>query len=227
MGLKVVAISDTHGGHQAVTVPDADVLVHTGDYCKYGRMGEVKEFAKWLKQLPHKHKIVIAGNHDKPVENRTEEARQIFQAAGVILLVNELVDIDGVRFWGSPITPKFFQWHFMKSRGQEIAEVWAKIPDDVDVLLTHGPPYGHGDLCPPYQTSHRKVAGCLDLLNRIREIQRTSHAYHPKVHVFGHIHAGHGVTESDQFPGIKFVNASICTEQYQPTNAPIVFEVHK
>jgi len=224
MPLKIVALSDTHGGHGQVVVPDGDVLVHAGDYCKYGTMSEVKKFAKWLNRLPHKHKIVGAGNHDKPVEQRTAEARQIFEKNGVTLLLNEEVVIDGVKFWGSPITPTFLNWHFMKNRGEQIAEVWATIPDDVDVFITHVPPYGHGDLCPPYQTPKRKVAGCLDLLNRIREIY-TKDRKHPRAHIFGHIHDGYGVTQSDEFGLLVFINASTCTEKYHPINHPITFEV--
>lgn len=227
MGLKVVAISDTHGGHDQVTVPDCDVLVHTGDYCKYGRMGEVKSFAKWLKKLPHKNKLVIAGNHDKPVEERTAEARQIFEDAGVTLLLNEEIIIDGIKFWGSPITPTFLNWHFMKDRGAPIWKIWEQIPHDVDVLLTHGPPYGHLDLCPAYPPRQPlpKVAGCLDLLLKVKEIYEKSGGQHPKVHIFGHIHCGAGVSQSDLFGGLTFINASTCTEQYKPTNPPITFEL--
>ena len=223
--LKVVVISDTHGGHDQITVPDADVLVHCGDFCKYGHMSEVKKFAKWLGTLPHRHKVVIAGNHDKAVEERPAEARQVFEKNGVTLLLNEEVVIDGVKFWGSPFTPTFGRWHFMLNRGPMLKQVWDQVPDDVDVLLTHGPAYGHGDLCPPYTTPQRKVAGCLDLLLRIRELYHGSNGKHPKVHVYGHIHDGYGATQSDELPAMVFVNASTCTERYKPTNPPIIFEV--
>lgn len=227
MTLSVVALSDTHGMHAQVKVPDADVLIHSGDFCKYGKVPEVKDFAAWLKTLPHTHKIITAGNHDKPIEKNPVRAREIFAEAGVTLLLNEGIIIEGVKFWASPITPTFFEWSFMKNRGPKIDEVWQQIPNDVDVLITHGPAYGHGDLAPAYRTAHPKVAGCLDLLNRIREIRRVSHGYHPRVHVCGHIHDGHGVTASDEFPGLSFINAAICTEQYQPTNSPIGFAVSK
>jgi len=223
--LKIVVISDTHGAHDQVTVPDGDVLVHCGDLCKYGTMGEVKAFAKWMGRLPHAHKLVTAGNHDKPIEEREAQARQIFENVGIQLLLNEETVIDGVKFWASPITPRFFHWNFMRDRGPSIAKVWEQIPGDVDVLITHGPPYGHGDLCPPYQTPCRKVAGCLDLLNRVRQIYTNSNGKHPKVHTFGHIHDGYGPTQSDEFGSLIFINAATCTEQYKPTNPPIVFEV--
>jgi Icc-related predicted phosphoesterase len=227
MPLRVVAISDTHGHHDQVTVPDGDVLVHCGDYCKYGQSSEVKKFARWLKALPHKHKLVTPGNHDKTTEVNEAKSRRIFENHGVQLLINEEVVIDGIKFWASPITPAFLNWHFMKGRGYPIAKVWEAIPFDVDVLITHGPAYGHGDLCPPYRTPYRKVAGCFDLLNRIREIYFGSAGEYPKVHVFGHIHDGYGATQSDQFGPITFINASVCTEQYQATNPPIVFDVGK
>ena len=223
--LKIVAISDTHGGHHQVTVPDADVLIHCGDYCKYGQIEEVKDFAVWLKKLPHKHKLVVAGNHDKPVEQRTDKCRRIFKEAGVTLLLNEEVVIDGVKFWGSPITPTFLDWHFMKDRGPAIADVWREIPWDVDVLITHGPAYGHGDLCPPYRTAHRKVAGCFELLKRIKQIHVASGYKNPRIHVFGHIHDGYGATQSDEFGSLTFINASTCTERYKPTNAPVGFSI--
>ena len=223
--LTIAAISDTHGGHGNVMLPDADVLIHTGDYCKYGHMSEVRDLAKWMGRLSHKHKVAIAGNHDKAVEERTAEAREIFKAAGVTLLINEGVTIEGVKFWGSPFTPTFFDWSFMLDRGPDIKKIWDQIPDDVDVLLTHGPPYGHGDLCPPYHTQQRKVAGCMDLLIKIREIHQRSNQKHPKLHIFGHIHDGYGATQSDQFPGLTFINASTCTEAYKPTNPPILVEL--
>ena len=223
--LRVVAISDTHGQHQQVAVPDGDVLIHCGDYCSHGSFSEVSDLAKWMGSLPHKHKIATAGNHDAPVEQREHDCRQLFKKHGIHLLLNEAVVIDGVKFWGSPVTPMFFDWSFMKERGEEIAKVWAQIPEDADVIITHGPAYGHGDLCPPYRSSALKVAGCLDLLNRIRDIKNNTQFRFPRVHVCGHIHAGHGVTQSDEFGSLTFINAAICTEGYKPTNSPIGFQI--
>jgi Icc-related predicted phosphoesterase len=223
--LKCVVLSDTHGHHRRVTVPDADVLIHCGDFCQRGTMSEVKDFVEWLTEQPHKHIIVIPGNHDKPAEKKTGKVLSLFNNSNMHLLLNQEVVIEGVKFWGSPITPTFFDWSFMRDRGAPIQMVWERIPDDVDVLITHGPPYGHGDLAPAYRTVHPKVAGCLDLLNRIREIKAKSSWKHPRVHCFGHIHAGHGATESDQFANMTFINAAICTEEYRPTNSPIGFQI--
>ena len=225
--LNVVAISDTHGMHRSVKVPDSDVLIHCGDFCRLGRVEEVKDFAAWLQALPHEHKLVTAGNHDKPVARERQRIRRMFEQAGVKLLLNEEVVIRGVKFWGSPVTPTFFEWHFMEDRGADIAKIWSQIPDDVDVLITHGPPYGHGDLAPPYRTPHPKVAGCLELLKRVKEISSKTGMRNPRVHVFGHIHDGHGATQSDEFGGLTFINAAICNERYEPKNAPMGFQITK
>ena len=174
-----------------------------------------------------KHKIVTAGNHDKPVQKQTSRCRRLFKEAGVTLLLNEEIVIDGVKFWGSPITPTFLNWHFMQDRGKEIALVWKYIPDDVDVLITHGPAYGHLDLCPAYPPMQPlpKVAGCLDLLLRLRELKIKSGWKNPQVHVFGHIHCGAGVAHSDEFGNLLFINAATCTEEYLPTNPPVGFTI--
>lgn len=227
MTTSFVAISDTHSLHRQVTLPAGDVLIHSGDFTGRGTRAEVEDFAAWLKQQPHKRKLVTAGNHDKFVETHPSEARAIFEAAGVKLLLNESVEVEGFKVWGSPVTPEFCNWHFMEDRGPDkIGKTWAKIPDDVEILITHGPAYGHGDLCPPYRTSSPKVAGCLDLLLRLRQIKRPKGVF-PLIHVFGHIHNGYGATESDEFPGTVFMNASTCTEQYRPTNPPIAFRINK
>jgi Icc-related predicted phosphoesterase len=199
-------------------VPDGDVLIHCGDFCGHGRLSEVVDFAKWLGAFPHRHKLVTPGNHDRPVEEDPERCREIFAAEGITLLLSEPVTVEGIRYFGSPCTPMFFNWHFMLERGEEIRAEWEKIPEDTDVVITHGPPYGHGDLTSPYQGNPHRNAGCLELLNRLRLVR-------PKLHLCGHIHEGYGITVSDEIRGTTFINASICTAQYRPDNAPFRVEV--
>lgn len=214
--LTVVAISDTHSMHRRLTIPDGDVLVHCGDFCGHGVMHEFQDFVAWFAEQPHKHKIFTAGNHDGCVERNTAACRQ-FVPDNVNMLLNESIEIEGLKFYGSPWTPRFGHWSFMRARGPSMAQIWEQIPEDVDVLITHGPAYGHGDLCPPYTTPFKKVAGCLDLMNRIRKVQ-------PKVHFFGHIHDGYGVTQNDELNTV-FVNAATCNESYEPVNPPMVITI--
>jgi Icc-related predicted phosphoesterase len=200
--MRMVVISDTHGRHDGWNVPDGDVLVHCGDLTKRGTLAQLRAAATFVRSLPHQHKIVIAGNHDFGLQRKPAEARATM--SGLTYLEDQSTEIDGVRFYGSPWQPWFYDWAFNLRRGEPLARVWAAIPDDTEVLVTHGPPYGHGDRVerPPGE-----LVGCRDLLARVRDVR-------PKVHCFGHIHESAGVTTAG---GTLFVNASICDLDYRPT----------
>ena len=209
--MKVVVIADTHGFQQRLTIPAADVLVVAGDICPFGTLEEINEFSNWLREQSCKHKIVVAGNHDAPFELEQELAQDalIGGAPGIIYLQDNSVKIDDVLFYGSPWTPTFMEWHFMADRGAQIREKWEMIPEDTDVLITHGPPSTILDRV-------RGVPlGCHDLLETVLRIR-------PRYHLFGHIHETYGVTRRN---GIIFINASVCDGRYRPANEPIVFDL--
>lgn len=194
-------------------VPNGDVLVVAGDITNRGNLNDVVNFSDWAKKLPHKHKIIIAGNHDFCFEDdRHDQAVRILTMQGLIYLQDSEITIDGVKFYGSPWSPWFYDWAFNLHRGFEIREKWALIPKDTDVLITHGPIHGHGDM-----TDDGQMVGCTDLAETIQKVQ-------PEYHIFGHIHEGYGVTY-DEGLDIKFVNASTCTRQYLPTNPPLEIEI--
>ncbi len=202
--MKIVCISDTHNYYPEV--PDGDVLVHAGDITMVGKYSRLREFNDWLGTLPHKHKLIIAGNHDLSFEDDTEKAESII-TNGTYLCDKDVV-IDGVKFWGSPWQPWFNDWAFNVPRGSNsLKAVWDKIPDDTDVLITHGPPYGILD-----RTLEGDLVGCDLLLARVKEVK-------PKFHIFGHIHEEYGVTVRD---GTTFINASIMNREYKPGNSAIV-----
>ena len=110
----------------------------------------------------------------------------------------------------SPDQLPFYDWAFNLPRGKALAKVWAKIPDDTDVLITHGPPYGILD-----KTERGEHCGCQDLLERIKVIQL-------KLHIFGHIHEGYGMFQDES---TTFVNGSVCDADYNPRNAAQVYEI--
>lgn len=205
--MKLVCMSDTHRDYAKVKVPDGDVLIHAGDIDIWGYENELVAFNEWLGALPHKHKIIIAGNHDKLLQMYHKE-NIINHLSNAIYLENDSCTIDGVKFWGSPVTPRFGEWFFMHDRGTDIQTIWDMIPTDVDVIITHGPPYGIGDAVSFPTCEH---VGCSNLLKTVKNIK-------PKVHVFGHIHSGHGITISND---IKFVNASVMDEEYTLAYEPI------
>ncbi len=206
--MRLVCISDTHGLEPKEPLPPGDVLVHAGDLTKHGSLEEVAAAHAWLASLPYPHKVVIAGNHDWAFAQEPELARALLD--GVTYLQDAEQAIDGVRFWGSPWQPWFFDWAFNLERGAALAEKWAQIPAGVDVLVTHGPPAGHGD-----RTVRGEGVGCADLLAAVERLA-------PRVHVFGHIHEGYGVTTAG---ATTFINPCICDVRYRPVNPAIVFDL--
>src|ERR1035438_7317729 len=107
-GMKLVAISDTHNRHNKLVMPEGDVLIHAGDATGQGRLSEVTNFLEWMGKQNYKHKILIAGNHDWLFEVNPVVAEDLCKDNGIIYLNDSGVEIDGVKFWGSPITPHFF-----------------------------------------------------------------------------------------------------------------------
>lgn len=208
--MRVVCISDTHFRHwQMKAVPEGDLLIHAGDITRQGALDDVQSFNEWLGTLPYRHKVCICGNHDFCFERQPEQARRLITNA--VYLQDEAIVIEGFKIYGSPWQPWFFDWAFNLHRGAAIREKWELIPEDTDILVTHGPVYGILD-----RVKSGERVGCEDLLERIKELT------HLKLHIAGHIHEAYGTAEMN---GVKYVNASICTLSYEPDNAPLVVEL--
>jgi|APTNR8051073442_1049403.scaffolds.fasta_scaffold00005_233 Icc-related predicted phosphoesterase len=206
--MKIILISDTHNQHEKLTLPEGDMIIHAGDVSGGGSHVEVLSFLYWFARLPFKYKIFIAGNHDFLLERKMITESDF--PDGVTYLKNSMVEIEDLRIYGSPYTPKFSNWAFMKKRGEDMRNVWTLIPRNVDILVTHGPPFMILD-----QTAHGAYIGCEGLLNRVKELK-------PKVHVLGHVHEGYGIKE--EF-GVNFINASVLNENYRLINEPIVIGI--
>lgn len=209
--MEIVCISDTHGLHREVSVPDGDMLIHAGDCTHgFGDRLDLGDFNDWLGELPHRHKILIAGNHDWIFQRKPEEARKTITNA--VYLQDEAVELEGLKVYGSPWQPEFFDWAFNLPRGEALREVWAKIPDDTQILVTHGPPKGIRDALPD-----GAMVGCEELAARVRQLSQL------RLHVFGHIHCAYG--KAGVLGEREFVNAAICSEAYKPVHRPIVVEI--
>jgi Icc-related predicted phosphoesterase len=162
---------------------DIDMIIHSGDCSNprdpYNNEPEVRDFIDWFKMIPVKYKIYVAGNHDTSIEKKLVTKKD-FEDAGIIYLENESVTIEGINFFGSPHTPQFGQWAFMKDR-VKLERFWRMaIPEDTDVVITHGPP--RGVLDKSYDRNHNmESCGDKSLLDRVLEIQ-------PAYCLFGHIH---------------------------------------
>jgi Icc-related predicted phosphoesterase len=213
---RIVAISDTHNKLSSIAIPSGDILIHAGDFTLQGTIAEIAQFNYNLLQLTERFKkiIICAGNHDRLFETNSNLARSILSDK-FLYLQDTGYEYNGIKFWGSPWQPEFFNWAFNLPRGPSLLEKWQLIPEDTDILITHGPPMGIGDEVEDIYKGARINVGCTDLrreiLNRIR----------PKYHIAGHIHGGYG---HRIIQNINFINASILNENYKVQNEPIVFD---
>ena len=207
--MKIILTSDTHSFHDKIHLPEGDMIIPAGDVSNKGTYGEATSFLHWFKNLPLKHKVFIAGNHDFIFEKNPPLDSSNFPE-GITYLQNSAIEIEGVSIYGSPYTPEFYNWAFMKKRGEEMRQIWNMITNTVDILITHGPPITILD-----KSISGRLCGCEELLKRVTEIQ-------PKVHVFGHIHEAYGMVEKS---GTHFYNASILDESYRVKNKPFVIDV--
>lgn len=202
--MKIVCISDTHNNEPEL--PEGDILVHAGDATIHGYRVEAYRQLCWLESQLHKYKYIFftPGNHDLYFEKNLLKAKEEALLAGIILLHNELFEFDvngkTYRLWMSAHTPNYHDWAFMLNEN-EIIEAWEKIPQNLDVLVTHAPPLGILDKS--YRDEH---IGCKWLVQRVLEIK-------PQVHIFGHAHEGRGMFNN----GVtQFVNAA---------TKPVVIEI--
>lgn len=211
--MKIVCLSDTHNCNAQIDVPDGDILIHAGDATIRGTQAEVQDFLQWFSALPHEHKIFVAGNHDRLYETDNQFARRLTADFKIEYLQDSFIEIENLKIYGSPWQPRFYDWAFNLNRGAELAEKWKLIPDDTDILITHGPPNGILDEVPrKYWVEN---TGCEELRKKVGELSKKN----LKLHIFGHIHCGYGQTEKF---GVKFINASNCDESYEPTQPPII-----
>jgi Icc-related predicted phosphoesterase len=204
MEIRLILLADTHGFHRRLIIPDGDIVIFAGDFCLYGDLSELDEFNDFLGRLPHKHKIVVAGNHDICLERTPEEGRN--RLSNAIYLQDQAITLLGIKIYGSPWQPQFMNWAFNLPSAKALKEKWDSIPEDTEVLITHGPPYGFGDT-----TVAGEHAGDKELAKAIKRVK-------PRINVFGHMHEGYGSITSGR---TTFINACICDGRYQPVNLPI------
>jgi Icc-related predicted phosphoesterase len=211
---KFVCISDTHENHEKIIVPECDILIHAGDISKLGSRTGIRKFAEWFAKQPAKHKVVIAGNHDHGLQKYPEWGPNTFGGLGINYLNESGVTLEGYKIYGNPWTPKFGPWAFMAERGSMgLAERYNKIPNDTDILVCHGPPWGILD-----QNSFGLHCGCELMAARVKQLKL-------KMMVYGHIHECGGLhTFVD---GTLFVNAAQVNLLHQVVNQPVVIDSEK
>ena len=209
--MRAVVISDTHNQHRKLLLPQGDMIIHCGDVSGRGTSTEVYDFIKWFSILPYRYKIFIAGNHDFYFEQKgINEIEDELRENRIVYLNDSGIEIEGIKFWGSPIQPWFYDWAFNRQRGADIKRHWDKIPNDTNILITHGPPKGIRDM-----TVRGDRCGCEDLFQAVERVK-------PKYHLFGHIHEEYGQAYDHT---TTFINASVLDENYCLVNEPIVIKI--
>jgi predicted phosphohydrolase len=207
-------------------LPEGDILIHAGDCTNVGRESDVSGFIDWFKNIQgFKYKIFIAGNHDLCFENEPSWLNHYINPDSLIesnitYLEDESIEIIDeefsrpIKIYGSPWQPEFFNWAFNLPRNGEVLKSrWDDIPNDTDILITHGPPHGIRDFV--VDRSGTLQVGCELLRERVNTLK-------PLLHAFGHIHGAYGAAYISE---TVFVNASICNERYEPINKPLVFDL--
>ena len=220
-------------------LPGGDLLIHSGDISSLGRQSEVERFVKWFNGIDnYANKIFIAGNHDMSFDSEQLLVNKLKHFDGVsdsdefvsigkpqwleVLLTSDLnqnvfylensfVMLDDIKIWGSPITPTFgYGWGFNVNRGYDINQIWNRIPNDTDIVITHGPIHSYCD-----RTDRGGLnVGCEQLYHRLNEVQ-------PQLHFSGHIHEAYGYRATDW--GYAF-NGCNCDLSYLVNNKPITFD---
>lgn len=227
--MRITFISDTHTKHTTLSnfLPGGDLLIHAGDFMSSGyNPSEAQGFFSWYDSIGgYETKILISGNHDRIMENDPSWASGVLtgyktieylQDDGLVLYFdgsNGDFGEDNIRIWGTPWQPEFCNWAFNLPRGgEEIKSKCNLIPNNTDILVTHGPPFGILD-----RVKGGRNVGCEDLLAAVGRVK-------PKIHVFGHIHEGAGYV----FDGTThFFNASVLNERYEFRNKPLTIDWDK
>ena len=209
--MKIWHISDTHSYHYLLDVPKVDVVIHSGDASNYKDIYknevEFMDFLHWFKNLPIKHKVYVAGNHDSAIEKNIFDIKTKIKNSDIHYLEDSFVDIDGVKIYGSPYSPTFGSWSFMKNRAK-LHKVWGRIPENTDILVTHTPPKGILDLS--FDREHNlEFCGCSALMKRVLNLKL-------KAHLFGHIHNNKDIinagTNKLSILDTTFSNGSVVTD---------------
>lgn len=197
--MRLLHLSDTHSKHRSLqNLPNADVIIHSGDASFSGSEDEVLDFLNWFCDLDYPHKIFVAGNHDDCLYGEQIEGLP----DNFHYLCHSGVEIEGVHFWGVPL---FVEDALKEGRTKKLLKL---IPDNTNVLISHSPPYGILDF------DDNIHYGCDNLLERIKQLN-------PRFHLFGHIHANYGIKKIDE---TTFVNSAIMNEEYKFINKPRLLE---
>jgi Icc-related predicted phosphoesterase len=219
--MKIWFISDTHNEHLGIQVPDVDLVIHCGYEATHGNAWmnepESRRFFDWYSALDIATKVFVPGNHSTAVEQGLIRAEDY---PAVQFLIHEQMELKELKIFGSPYTPRFHDWAYMKKRGK-LDIVWQSIPNDIDILITHGPPKGVLDLTHDIESHAIVQVGCAALRRHVDE------RIQPRIHAFGHLHDEKGISNYGMFTrgATQFINCACCDLAGKLKNSGFVVEV--
>lgn len=209
--MLVTAFSDTHGLHRDVILPKSDILIFAGDAMTCGyKEYELIDFLEWFNEQDAPNKIMIAGNHDRYIENNRGLFLDIINDYSTIeYLEDSSTIVNGIFIYGTPHSRHFCNWAFNRTDDQ-MERAFSNIPTDVDILVSHTPQYGILD-----KLERGDLVGEKTLSSQFERFT------HIKYHIFGHIHCGYGRHDN----GYTSLNVSVVNEQYELKNNPVTFKI--
>jgi Icc-related predicted phosphoesterase len=209
---RACLISDTHSFHRQIQLESVDILFVAGDFSLRRTEEELIDFLSWMREQHEGSIVLVSGNHDRYYWKNTPRFLALMNEYDICYLENSSVDLLGLKIWGSPITAPALTGLKRRFEMDESSrnEIWTTIPPDVDVVITHCPPFGILD------SSEGFSLGCKSLLDRIFEIK-------PKYHLFGHIHQSYGRVA---LASTIFCNGALCGDvTYGIVNNAVYFEI--
>lgn len=224
MTMKICAISDTHGQHRLLNIEPSDILCIAGDISPLmiqGRKAEMMhwlktDFLPWCEELPVNKVFVTFGNHELAISHMEEEVLDLVNPdSKVVFLINSGAEYNGYKIWGSPMSNKFGNWAYMKSEREEL-EIFRTMPDNVDILIVHGPPYNACDICWQHPYGNHEHLGNRALTVVIEEKE-------PKITLCGHLHTGSQYEKL--YDEYDVYNVSVLNEQYELWRDPLYLEI--
>ena len=240
--MRIVVLSDTHNQHRKVQVPDGDIVIHAGDACINGTPEELKDFLRWFAMLPHRHRILVGGNHDSALTDPGWREAALpgwptwtSQRGGFLYLEDETAHVYVgerlLRIHGAPWRPRPDDWtpgepmrpgkrsSAFGVRESLIGQFWDTIPEGLDILVTHVPAYGMLDEIEETPISAALRIGCTALASKLARMRHP-----PKAHIFGHVHDPGGCSAITP-TGMHVYNVAICDANYAPTRQPQVIDL--
>jgi Icc-related predicted phosphoesterase len=224
--VKICVISDTHTKEKKLTIPECDILIHCGDFTWDGKYWDVKRFYWWLQKQPATYKVIIAGNHeitfDKNHSKYNPSCRALLAGCpdeDIYYLENSGIELFNLKIYGTPYTPEFYGWGFNGivdrdlpfKRGTSLSEMHAQIPEDVQVLICHGPPY---DILDVSEREDERTGSV--------EMRKLTHEklMQLRLYLCGHIHEARGILVADG--GVTFINAATLARDYTTIRPPVI-----